>query len=97
MVSHSLFLLTEILLTSGMIATKQTVTATGRITEIEDGAYINVKAKLGLTTMLKKIYQLCDLDDVDCPLTREDDEVNISFSLDTATAVRILPHSTFIQ
>ena len=72
-----------------------TVTVTGRITEtIEEGAYFNVKAKLGRTTVLTKIYQLCDLDGVDCPLTPEDDEINISFSLDMSTAVRILPYST---
>ena len=72
-----------------------TVTVTGRITEtIEDGAYINVNAKLDLTTVLKKTYQLCDLDGVDCPLAPGDVEINISFSLDTATAVRIFPYST---
>lgn len=72
-----------------------TVTVTGRITEtVEDGAHININAKLGLTTVLKKIYQLCDLDGVDYLLPPEDDEINISFGLDTATAISTHLYST---
>ena len=54
---------------------------------IEDGASVSVTAKMGLTTVLRTAYQICDLDGVECPLTRDNEEVAITIDLGTATTV----------
>ncbi len=60
----------------------------GTTTEtIEDGASIRATAKMGLTTVLKTTYRICELDGVECPLTLDKEEVAITFDLGTTTAV----------
>ena len=54
---------------------------------IEDGASVSVTAKMGLTTVLKTTYQICELDGVECPLTLNKEELAITVDLDTANAV----------
>ena len=53
-------------------------------TPIEDGAYAEVSVKLGAVGILRKTFDICELDGVKCPLTLNNERLTTTLMLQMA-------------
>ena len=53
-------------------------------TPIEDGAYAKVFVKLNAVAILRKTFNICELDGIKCPLTLNNERLATRFNLQIA-------------